>query len=340
MKKAIIRFAFLSVILMLLSGMSTFAEAKGNPHNSNNPPLNVTSPAEFDKVTELIIRWPVGWSAIEPIYINMVSDSIDTVTVNIVVDNTLNEAYVKNVLSKSGITYNVTFTVAKTDTVWIRDYGPNFVIDSNGVENIVDLKYFTGRKNDDKFPERYGVIYNENVESICLSYEGGNYMCDGNGVGFTTTMVYNENQGMTTDGVNDTIKTYFGLNQLVVLKPLKNEGTGHIDMFAKIVDNNTIIVGQYPESDENYQVLEDDAAYLTALGYEVLRVPMLPGFKTYTNSLILNNKVLIPTYNTFEDEIALTVYSNAMPGYEIIGIDCSNIIDYGGAIHCIAMTSP
>jgi len=41
----------------------------------------------------------------------------------------------------------------------------------------------------------------------------------------------------------------------------------------------------------------------------------------YTNSLILNDKVFIPQYGILEDQSAINTYENAMPGYEIIGIE-------------------
>ena len=42
----------------------------------------------------------------------------------------------------------------------------------------------------------------------------------------------------------------------------------------------------------------------------------------YTNSLILNSKVLVPQYgsiNSINDENALNIYREAMPGCEVIG---------------------
>ena len=56
----------------------------------------------------------------------------------------------------------------------------------------------------------------------------------------------------------------------------------------------------------------------------------------YTNSLILNNKVLVPKYGIPEDEMAIQVFQEAMPGYEVIGFDYSNTDPWYGedALHC------
>jgi hypothetical protein len=59
----------------------------------------------------------------------------------------------------------------------------------------------------------------------------------------------------------------------------------------------------------------------------------------YTNSLILNNKVLVPQYDIPEDIQALGVYQEAMPGYEVIGFDGSTNNPWlsEDALHCRAM---
>jgi hypothetical protein len=59
----------------------------------------------------------------------------------------------------------------------------------------------------------------------------------------------------------------------------------------------------------------------------------------YTNSLILNNKVLVPQYGISSDENALNVYREAMPGYEIIGFNNNTGNPWYGedALHCRTM---
>jgi hypothetical protein len=61
---------------------------------------------------------------------------------------------------------------------------------------------------------------------------------------------------------------------------------------------------------------------------------------TYINSLIVNKKVFVPVYGFSTDADVLTQYEQLMPGYEIIGYDCNQIISANGAIHCIAMKVP
>ena len=59
----------------------------------------------------------------------------------------------------------------------------------------------------------------------------------------------------------------------------------------------------------------------------------------YTNSLILNDKVLVPQYGIAEDAQALNVYQEAMPGYEVIGFDDTFSSPWYSedALHCRTM---
>ena len=48
----------------------------------------------------------------------------------------------------------------------------------------------------------------------------------------------------------------------------------------------------------------------------------------------------MPVYGFSTDVAVLAQYEQIMPGYEIIGYDCNQIIPANGAIHCIAMKVP
>ena len=48
--------------------------------------------------------------------------------------------------------------------------------------------------------------------------------------------------------------------------------------------------------------------------------------------------MILPTYYEQYDTTAMRIWENALPGYNIVGIDCdsgNNIISQSGAIHCI-----
>jgi hypothetical protein len=51
--------------------------------------------------------------------------------------------------------------------------------------------------------------------------------------------------------------------------------------------------------------------------------------------MFVNKTIIVPTYELQYDTTALRIYREAMPGYNVVGINCNSIIGSLGAIHCI-----
>jgi agmatine/peptidylarginine deiminase len=80
---------------------------------------------------------------------------------------------------------------------------------------------------------------------------------------------------------------------------------------------------------------------LSALGYEVRVLPSPQGgrYRTYVNSLSIENKIFVPIFNEENDDEALAVYKSF--GLDVIPLDTEELSDNGnGSIHCITMTYP
>ena len=71
--------------------------------------------------------------------------------------------------------------------------------------------------------------------------------------------------------------------------------------------------------------------------WEVFRV-YTGSNQPYTNSIILNDKVLVPIVNSSYDDDALAVYEEALPGYEVLGF--SGSWESTDALHCRAKGIP
>jgi hypothetical protein len=122
-------------------------------------------------------------------------------------------------------------------------------------------------------------------------------------------------------------------------------GIQHIDCYAKFLDEEKILVKELPGWHPEYNCVEELAEFLGnqtgcyGRKYEIVRIFCAPysgnEVAAYTNSLILNKKVLVPTFGIPEDAAALQVYEEAMPGYEVIGFDGSWY--YYDALHCRTM---
>jgi len=123
-------------------------------------------------------------------------------------------------------------------------------------------------------------------------------------------------------------------------------------MHMKLVNETTLIVGEYPEGIADGPQIEANIQYIlsnftTPYGtpYRIVRIPMPPegnsypntngDYRTYTNAVFVNKTILLPVYEEQYDTTAIRIWEETMPGYEVIGIDCNAIIPLSGAIHCI-----
>jgi agmatine/peptidylarginine deiminase len=126
-------------------------------------------------------------------------------------------------------------------------------------------------------------------------------------------------------------------------------------MFLKIVSEDTVVIGQYRPGQPDYQVLEDCAALFERSSngagkpWRVVRVPqpdvyyayfVLPVVRTFTNGLIVNDRVIVPVYGIPEDAEALEIFARELPGRQVIGLNANDIIESAGAWHCVTMEYP
>jgi agmatine deiminase len=69
------------------------------------------------------------------------------------------------------------------------------------------------------------------------------------------------------------------------------------------------------------------------------RLPVLPA--SYVNFLIVNGGVIVPTFRqASNDDRALGMIRELFPDREITGIDCLDLVEEGGTLHCISQQQP
>ncbi|MDZ7742943.1 MAG: agmatine deiminase family protein [Bacteroidota bacterium] len=305
-----------------------------------DPPAgSVRQVAEFERMQSILIRYPFG------IPMTMIAEISEDCGVTTLVLNQLQENTVRNQYIANGVNIdNCDFVHAPTDSHWTRDYGPWYITHGQNEIGIVNFPYNRpARPNDDDVPI---VMANElgiDLYGMELIHTGGNYMTDGLGVGASTTLVYTENPDLTPEDVDTLVEEYLGIHTYHLLPDPLGDYIEHIDCWGKFLDVDKVLIGQVSTSDPRYEDFEYVADYfaneISSYGnhYQVYRV-QTPGqsqVTPYTNSLIMNDKVLVPQTGNQLDDDALEVYEEAMPGYEIIGIYYNEWYNTD-AIHCRA----
>ena len=325
-----------------------------------DPPDSIVyTPAEFDSVTGVIF----AWEAYPTLLTNLIKEVAEDDTAWVVVDNTSEQNSVSNTLSNANVNMDrVVFQVIETNSVWVRDYGPWWIIEPENSLAIIDLVYNRPRPLDDTYPESAAGYFGINYYGLGLIEAGGNMLLDGQGAVIVSNVIFDGSQGfdptLTQEQLEQYFLDYFGVHKVIVTPHLINDGTGHIDMFVKLINDSTIIVGEYENQSAgypgNYDICNQVASQLAnetngaGRPFNIVRMPMPPynnGITyTYINSLIVNNKVLVPIYGIStefaNDDSVLALYETIMPGVEAVGFDCNQIIPANGAIHCIAMKVP
>jgi agmatine deiminase len=343
--------------------LKTFAK---NQHiyegdDPNPPPGPVRTMAEWEQISALQITW----TAQLPILRQIVDHAQEECLVYIICSDSNS---VKTYLTNGGVPHtNVKFLITSFNSIWCRDYGP-WTVYSGVVDTlrIVDWIYNRPSRPQDNaspvFVANYmGVPIHQTISSPNdLVNTGGNFMADGHGTAFASKLILTENQAGNPYGVsaknetqiNDIMSSYMGINRYIKMETLPYDEIHHIDMHIKLLDEETLLVSQYPAGVADGPQIEANLQYVlnnfqTCFGkpYKVIRIPAPPGpngqyppsgdYRTYTNSVFVNKTVIVPTYALQYDTTALRIYREALPGYTVVGIDCNAIIPSLGAIHCI-----
>lgn len=308
----------------------------------------VRAEAEYEANQGILIRWG-SYSALQTEMVIPLTTATPPSDVWVVVSGASQQASASSILSGGGADMShVHFVVSPTDSVWMRDYGPRFINDS-GHRAIVDHTYNRPRPNDNRFPANYAEQINELVYALPLTHGGGNFHLFGTRDAYMTRLIANENSSLSEQQILNYFADYEGLDvTLTDPFPQSFDSTQHIDMWMLPLTNNKVIIGEYAASEGGgvpKTVSDATANLMQGRGYTVYRTP---GWRsggahyTYTNSVIVNNVVLICRFNgqDVRNAQALATYQSALPGSDIVTVDCSSIITQAGAIHCIVMHVP
>ena len=293
----------------------------GKSFVATSPPVSpIRNVAEFDKMQGALIRYPFG------IPYTLIKEMAKDCEVTTIVASTSQKTTVLQQYISNGVdTSHCNFIIAPTDSYWTRDYGPWFESDSSNHIGIVDFPYNRPRPNDDEIPKRVAEMLGIPWFGMNLIHTGGNYMTEGMNISASTDLVWNENPTLTHQQVAQKMSDYLGVaNYQVVPDPNISTTIDHIDCWGKFLAPDKILIRKVLTSDPEYSALESAATYWAGqtcsygYHYKVIRV-MTPQDQPYSNSVILNNKVLVPFMNTSWDDSAKAVYEAAMPGYQVYG---------------------
>ena len=255
----------------------------------------------------------------------------------------------------------ISFLIAKTDDVWIRDNGPIFVRDLQEPSQLAVQNWLFdgwGEKADYHFcneiPKQVGAHLNLPVIDINMVNEGGSIELDGKGTLMakkSSILNNNRNPGWSQDDAEAYFRYYLGVTNFIWLDGVKGQDVtdDHIDGTARFVKNGTTIVTFHPfdsTSRKEHDILKN-AKDVNGKNYKIVYLPLtskklrwLGDWGTYINFYVANEVVLVPKYGDKNDRAAQEILEKLFPERRVVGVDALELAIDGGMIHCVTQQQP
>ncbi|KIQ22328.1 agmatine deiminase [Flavobacterium sp. MEB061] len=337
-------------------------------------------PAEWEKQQGIVLcfphngnDWPGKYEAVQWAFVEFIKKVATFETVFLVVADEKLKEKVAGMLESARVNLvNISYIIHKTNRSWMRDSGP--IVVKNGSKREALNFNFNGwakYKNYqlDKFvPSKIADFIEVPLTQVMYKgkpviVEGGAIDVNGKGTLLTSEeclmhpSIQVRNKNFTKEDYEAVFKEYLGVTNVIWLGDgIEGDDThGHIDDLCRFVNEDTIVtIVETDKNDANYKPLQDNLKRLQNAKLEdgksptIVALPMpkrvdfedlrLPA--SYANFLILNNCVLVPTFNDSNDRVALNILSECFPDREVIGISCIDFIWGFGTLHCLSQQIP
>jgi agmatine deiminase len=340
--------------------------------------LNYMMPAEWTKHDATWLSWPKNpltfpediIDSIEEVYCQMISALSGGELVKIIIDGPEDEDRIRQRIERGGANMrNVELPHIRSSDVWIRDYGPSFLLNlRTGEKAAVKWRFNAwGEKYDELL---YDDVAGENVVRASgvrtfrpgIVLEGGSIDVNGAGMVLTTEQCLlnkNRNPQLDREDIERYLAEYIDTPEVLWLKSgIEGDDTdGHVDDFARFVSERKVVCAYDREgAGHNPTVLKTNLDILK--GYrnmkgeklEVIELPLprplyleeeeryLPA--SYANFYIGNRVVLVPVFDDPSDAAALDVLGACFPERTIVPILARDLVYGYGGIHCITQQEP
>ena len=354
-------------LLFLVASLLQAAGAAATPLPQSTPSPQAPRPpvrmiAEWEPAKGAMIRWPL--KVPDACVVELAED--DTLFLLV---NEQDEAAARAEMEALDIApEHLQLVRCSVASEWPRDWGPHQLFDGRGRWCMVD-HVFSGYPIYDRAPKDRApqmtietgpgddAVSGELAQRLGAqlvpfpaTLTGGNFLNDGHGTAFCTQALVDEARAHATEAeLRAMLKARMGIARLVVLENTEVTGIQHIDCWLKVLGPERLLVKRPPEGHNEEAPIERNLEKLrrlkSAFGrpYEVVRIDC-PRVKVrefdenepiaaYTNSLILNEKVLVPLYQVDGDAAAIATWQRAMPGHEVVGFAWDQWLHFD-ALHC------
>ena len=340
------------------ASLGYFMPAEWAPHRATWlcwPHNRETWPAELEQVRNVWVQMIRALSANEQVCI-------------LVNDQETKQDVTERLRSVGAAMDQVSLLVIPTVDVWMRDYGPTFVVRNNPQTPLAFNDWifngwggkYKSYENDDRVAEQIASLLGVPAFKQKIILEGGSIEVNGSGSCLTTEQCLlnkNRNPELNRGELEEILKNSLGVSHVIWLGEgiVGDDTDGHIDDIARFVNPTTVVcVLETNPRDENYAPLQENYERLQSardedghrlslislpspnpVFYEGNRLPA-----SYANFYIANNLVLVPIFDDPNDRQALGILQDLFPERKILGLRCREVVAGLGAIHCVTQQEP
>jgi len=353
-------------------------DAQAESANTTPAELRFYMPAEWRSHEATWLSWPKDpetWPErvpqVQNIFLQMMAALAPHEIVNLLVDDEETEIWVRARCTFAGAENIRCHRIVTVDS-WIRDYGPNFLVNEKGELAYNDWGFnawgnkYEQLKQDDSIPQRLERLLKAPRFDPGIVLEGGSIEVNGAGCVLTTEQCLlnsNRNPQLSKTEIEHYLKDYLGVEKVLWLGEgiVGDDTDGHIDDIARFVAEDVILCAVEEDTqDANYEPLQDNLKRLQNMAdargqaFEVVTLPM-PGVvggastdrrkldrlpASYANFYIANNVVLAPVFGHSNDARALKTLERVFPDRRVVGINCEPLVWGMGTIHCVTQQQP
>ncbi|MFQ5921056.1 MAG: agmatine/peptidylarginine deiminase, partial [Nitrososphaerales archaeon] len=299
-------------------------------------------------------------------YVQIADALYESEVLNILVWDAGMKARAAELCEKRGIDLKrINFHITDYADVWIRDYGPIFLVNNGKKQAAMAHWIFDswGEKYEDLITDtRIPSVINQKLQLTCfmpgIVLEGGSVDVNGRGTLLTTEQcLLSRNPHLPRKEIERYLADYFGVNHVVWLKGgvAGDDTDGHVDNVARFVNPTTVVCAyEEDEKDENHSILKENYEILLRSTDQdgnklnIIKLPM-PGFvgdgkdrlpASYLNFYVGNGAVLVPVFGHANDRSALNAIQEVFRTKKVVGINCVDLVYGLGTIHCITQQQP
>ncbi|WP_457028995.1 agmatine deiminase family protein [Kitasatospora sp. P5_F3] len=360
--------------------LATFGAAFPTTARAATAPSGATlrMPAETDRHTRTYLAWP-ALQSVWDYQLSAVRRDIANVAYEIsryepvVLLARPEQAADARYTCGSGAYFPIEVEEIANDDLWIRDFGPTFVVAPGAIAGVdtnfngwgkTGTAYYQPFRNDAAAAATLLGRYQLDRIQAPFVGEGGSLETDGEGTLLATVSSLvnpNRNPGMSQAQVESALKSSLGLDKVIWVPGLAGQDITdcHIDCLARFTAPGQVLLDRPgPGTDARWVAVYEEAKRVLQSATDAkvrrLRITELPGpdrqlirgrgkdfLSSYSNYYTVNGAVIAPQFGDRQaDGAAYAILQAQYPDRRVVQLNIDAIASGGGGIHCATQSEP